>query len=121
MSLSPAEQERTRMELTRNLDQSGWTPERIATALGISLERVDMALAMTRARPADVWMVRDVLDEAVRQVGRSPEPYTHLSTGARASADAWFKLRPVSAARLAVQRDTCGAAAVNIGRINDRS
>ena len=57
---------------------------------------------MDGARPADVWAVRDLLEEAALHAGAEPVPYTHLPEGARAAAEGWFRLRPRSAAWKAV-------------------
>jgi len=102
--LSPAEQDRTRQELERELTRSGWTAERLAAALEVPVDRVHAALDVCAARPADVWMVRDLLAVIVRGDGGSPGPFTCLSDAARASAESWFTLRPESAITDAVRR-----------------
>ena len=102
--LSADEQQQTRAELRANLDRSGWTADRVAAALGLNQDRVAAAMAVTAAQPADVWAVRDLLEEAVREAGREPEQYTYLPETARAAAEGWFALRPKNAAREAVAR-----------------
>ena len=98
MTLNAAQQQQTRVELRANLDRSGWTRRRAAQALGLSVDRVDAALTVAGARPADVWAVRDLLEEAALAAGAEPQPYTHLPENARAAAEGWFRLRPRIAA-----------------------
>ena len=96
MSLNRSELEQTRLELRQNLKLSGWSEQRIADALGIHAERVREALANAEPDPADVWLVRDALDEAVRASGRDPAPYSRLTEESRPNAERWFGIRPAA-------------------------
>ena len=103
MSLNRAEREQTRLELQHNLKLSGWSDQRVADALGIGVERVREALTVAAPDPADVWLVRDALDAAVRASGHDPAPYSRLTEDNRASAERWFGIRPAGEVAALVQ------------------
>lgn len=44
------------------------------------------------AGPAEVWQLRDYLDQAVRDAGGRPVPFTVLTDRARHLARVWFTL-----------------------------
>ncbi|MHA7985166.1 DUF2316 family protein [Rathayibacter sp. CAU 1779] len=96
MSLNRSELEQTRLELRQNLKLSGWSEQRLADALGFDTERLHEALTIAEPDPADVWLVRDALDAAVRASGRDPEPYSRLTEESRANAERWFGIRPAA-------------------------
>lgn len=60
--------------------------------MGLPQARVDAALAVTRARPEDVWLVRDHLEHVLRSRNVTPVPYSKLSESMRVAAQAWFPL-----------------------------
>ena len=77
-----------------NLVHSGLTPPIVATALGHTSARLGDTLHISPApHPADVWLLRDFLDQAVRDRGATPEPWTVLTGVSRAVASRWFSLR----------------------------
>lgn len=93
MSLDEAERRRTSEELRSNLTLSGLTVEEAAADLGVTPERVRRMLGVTEgAGPAEVWQLRDYLDQAVRDAGGLPVPFTVLTDRARRLARAWFTL-----------------------------
>ncbi|QDZ15219.1 DUF2316 family protein [Humibacter ginsenosidimutans] len=108
MSLNRAEREQTRLELQHNLKLSGWSDERLAAALGVQVERVREALAVATPDPADVWLVRDALDAAVRAAGLEPGAYSRLTEENRASAQRWFGIRPENEVTALVRRSVAG-------------
>ncbi|MCX5398940.1 DUF2316 family protein [Streptomyces sp. NBC_00102] len=94
MSLNEAERRRTSAELSQNLTLSGLTEEEAAADLGVTPDEVRRALDVTeRTGPVEVWQLRDYLDQAVRDAGGRPAPFTVLTDRARRSALAWFALR----------------------------
>jgi hypothetical protein len=58
---------------------TGWTPQRLASTLQVD-----------GASPADVWRLRDVLEQAAIRAGKTPVPYTVLTETAQAAARGWF-------------------------------
>jgi hypothetical protein len=93
VSLTNAEQRATADELRANLELSGLTSEQVATDLSLTVKQLDAIFAVKRARPEDVWWLRDYLERAVRDAGREPHPYTSLTPEMRGAAAAWFPLR----------------------------
>jgi hypothetical protein len=95
VSLDREETARTSRELAANLDLAGLAPATVAASLGFSEDRLRETLAVSPAsRPADVWLLRDFLDQVVRDRGGRPEPWTVLTDEARRAAETWFALRP---------------------------
>jgi hypothetical protein len=93
MSLDDGQREGTRRELRRNLELCGLTAAAIGDELGFSPERLATTLEVEAdSDPADVWMLRDLLESAVRRAGRTPERYSVLTETARADAQRWFGL-----------------------------
>ena len=93
MSLDAQEIAVTRDELAANLALSGLTRAEVAADLRLSPARLDSTVAVDDADPADVWLLRDYLEQAVRDAGRSPVPFTVLTPRSRRLARAWFTLR----------------------------
>lgn len=94
MSLHREETARTSRELTANLHRTGLSAETVAETLGFTGDQLDRTLRVTAAAdPADVWLLRDFLDRAVRDQGARPQPWTVLTDSARAAASRWFSLR----------------------------
>jgi hypothetical protein len=104
MSLDSREQQRTRAELAENLALAQTSPDAIAGAIGLPQARVDAALAVTDARPEDVWLVRDYLEHIITSLGGTPLPYTKLREDMRAAAQTWFPLIAVDEAMKAAER-----------------
>jgi len=95
MSLDRAELVRTRTELAANLDLTGLTREQVAADLGYDATRLSAALEPDGSGdPVDVWQLRDYLDQAVRDAGATPVPFTVLTERSRVMAGTWFRLRP---------------------------
>ena len=94
MSLTTEQLARTRSEVRTNLSLTGLTTGQVATDLDWSPERLHAALHSTgTSDPVDIWQLRDYLERAVRDTGRTPVPYTVLTPGARVMAQLWFHLR----------------------------
>ncbi|RRQ29260.1 DUF2316 family protein [Rhodococcus sp. Eu-32] len=79
MSLSKRERTATSNELHANLVLSGLSPTDVAGKLDIDEQRITAALALERARPEDVWLVRDYLDHAIKSAGLTPQQYSKLT------------------------------------------
>ena len=59
------------------------------------MQRLDDTLTLAPGNdPADVWQLRDYLEQAVLDGGGQPDPFSVLSEDARSAARAWFDLRP---------------------------
>ncbi|WP_062460928.1 DUF2316 family protein [Demequina soli] len=94
MSLTRTEVARTGRELAANLERSGITREQAADDLGFSARRLTETLRVGPASdPADVWLLRDYLDRAIRERGDIPQAWTVLTDEARLRAARWFALR----------------------------
>ena len=93
MSLTEAERKRTSNELRLNLERSGLTRAQASADLGLSTDDFERILSVRGADPSDVWLLRDYLEQAVRDAGGQPAPYTVLTESGRAAAAGWFGLR----------------------------
>ncbi|MFD7732085.1 DUF2316 family protein [Kitasatospora phosalacinea] len=93
MSLNAEERARTAAELRANLELAGIGASRVGDELGFVDGQLVEALGVVGADPADVWLLRDHLEDLVRAAGREPVPYTVLTEEARAAAERWFPLR----------------------------
>ena len=99
MSLTAEEQRRTSSELRANLALSGLAHGDVQAVLGFSAAQLAETLSVGPvASPADVWLLRDYLEQCVLAQGGSPVPYTVLTSQARPQAAGWFRLRPVPGA-----------------------
>jgi len=95
MSLSNAERLATSRELQENLVLSGRTTSQVAADLGYVLSRLAATLTLSAGNdPADMWQLRDYLQQAVRDIGVEPAPFTVLTEQSRSAAQLWFRLRP---------------------------
>lgn len=94
MSLSTEQQARTRGELLANFDLTGLTREQVQTDLGFTAQQLcDTLHLRSGSHPADVWLLRDYLDQHLRAQGPEPVPFTVLTETARLAASLWFTLR----------------------------
>lgn len=101
----------TRDELARNADLTGLTPAQIAADLGFTEKHLEQAMTLDRVSdPADVWQLRDYLEQAVRDGGGTPVHFTVLTEASRSPARNWFRLRP--APRHDFLRSEPGASAI---------
>ncbi|NDZ92914.1 DUF2316 family protein [Streptomyces sp. SID6673] len=95
MSLDDAQRRRTSDELRRNADLCGLTHGAMAADLGFTTDHLREVVALSGPQdPVDVWLLRDYLEQAVRDAGRDPEPFTVLTPASRRMARMWFRLRP---------------------------
>ncbi len=90
MSLNADQRKRTTHELAENAALSGLTRAELIGRCGLTSPRFDSALRVGGANPADVWLLRDVLETAVRDAGRTPVAYSVLTEAMRSAAGAWF-------------------------------
>ncbi|WP_344499649.1 DUF2316 family protein [Streptomyces enissocaesilis] len=94
MTLNDTERHRTGDELKRNLELSGLTTREVAADMHFTPQRLRSALDVDHAcSPVDVWQLRDYLEQAVRDAGRRPAPFTVLTGRSRLEARMWFSLR----------------------------
>ncbi|MBO1754394.1 DUF2316 family protein [Allobranchiibius sp. CTAmp26] len=95
MSLDAAETARTRRELRANFELSGLTTAEVAADLVLDPGALERLLDLSgRTDPADVWCLRDYLEQAVLDQGRTPVPFSVLDEPGRMRARTWFLLRP---------------------------
>ncbi|BDZ41902.1 hypothetical protein GCM10025865_12010 [Paraoerskovia sediminicola] len=93
MSLNTLEMQQTSQELRANLGISGLTVPDLATELDMEPTTVESVLAMDgSADPADVWLVRDHMQNTILMRRRTPFPYTRLTDEMRTVAKSWFSL-----------------------------
>lgn len=93
MSLTEAEKIRTSQELRANLQLSGVTPDQLCVDLGFSARQLEDTLHVRGgSRPRDVWLLRDHLEDLVRDAGGVAAPYSVLTEQARQAAAGWFPL-----------------------------
>ncbi|GAA4748629.1 hypothetical protein GCM10025783_20990 [Amnibacterium soli] len=93
MSLTPEQRHRTAAELHANLALAGVTEARARA--GTDLDEHEWREAMhvsSRARPEDVWLIRDRLLVLVHAAGRQAVPFTVLTEDVRAAASVRFPL-----------------------------
>lgn len=94
MSLSSREREATARELSANLALTSLTAEQIRDRTGLPTDRFEAALTVNAVmNPADVWLVRDTIEDAVREAGNTPLPYSRLTDSMREAAALWFGYR----------------------------
>ena len=73
MSLNRFQKKQNSRELNANFELSGLTLEELADRTGFSTDRLEAALSVVRTYdPADCWLVRDVLEQAVIDAGKPP-------------------------------------------------
>ncbi len=80
-------------DLAANLELSGLTREEVGAALDFGPRRLAETLRLGPAsEPADVWLLRDFLDRAVRERKHGRATWKVLTDAARADAARWFAL-----------------------------
>ncbi|MGX7352039.1 hypothetical protein RU97_GL002258 [Enterococcus canis] len=81
MSLNKREFEQTQVEMARNFELLDRSPEKIADDLGFSMRELKHALAVTpHYSPVNVWKLRDYLEEKILAEGKTPYPFSILTT-----------------------------------------
>lgn len=101
MSLNRNERDVTARELADNLALTGLSQEQVRERTGLPPERFQSALDVSAVMdPADVWLVRDTIEDAVREEGKTPLPYSKLTDSMRRAAAAWFGYRQGDGPRL---------------------
>lgn len=94
MSLNSKQRQTTRDELHANLDLSGLSTEQLRDSLDFTDVQLQRALDADPATdPADVWLLRDFVEQVVRDRGLEPRHFTVLTEGSRGAANRWFGLR----------------------------
>lgn len=91
MSLNDQQRRQTASEFAMNVTRSGLSRDQVRERAALPLERFSAALGVTPdAHPADVWQVRDTLEQVVREAGATPVPHTVLTEEMRGAAAVWF-------------------------------
>ena len=77
----------TRNELQENYRRLGAPEDEVLRDLGISSEELHKVLNMTDPYPGNVWMVRDYLEDKLKEKGIAMMPFTRLADH---SANHWY-------------------------------
>lgn len=85
--LTPAQTINTRNELQENYRRLGEDEDVVLKDLQISRDEFHAVLNMTNPYPGDVWMVRDYLEDKLREKGIEMMPFTRLADH---SANHWY-------------------------------
>ncbi len=78
--LTAQEKRQQAIELNENYNALGFPRERILKDIKISEAELDAVLAMDSENPTAVWMLRDYMDEKLREQGKIPRPYSKKGT-----------------------------------------
>lgn len=78
--LTAQEKRQQAIELNENYSALDFPRERILQDIKISEAELDKVLAMTNEDPTAVWMLRDYMDEKLREQGKTPRPYSKQGT-----------------------------------------
>ena len=97
MSLNKAEQRQTGEDLRAYLAASGLQRAELADWLRLDSDELDAVLERTggEASPVRAWLVRDALDQVVRESGATAPGWRILTDAARIRALGWFPLKEV--------------------------
>ena len=79
MSLSSKQIEDTKRELRENLDKSGVSVAQTAADLGTTPEYIEQLLRLEPKKLEDTWILKNYLIEKVKEVGKTPTPFTALA------------------------------------------
>ncbi len=80
MSLNTKQFELTRIEMAKNYEISGLTPETIQADLGFSAQDFMNALEVLPSySPTNVWKLRDYLEKKILEQGKKPVPFSVLT------------------------------------------
>ena len=79
MSLSKSQLKATENELRENLEKSGLTVEQVAKDLGTDPDYIRQLLRVEPRRYEDTWILKNYLCEKVKEVGKTPTPFTALA------------------------------------------
>jgi hypothetical protein len=90
--LTSDQERRHRADVEANLARADLDHATLADALGFTDDRLDRALAVDDSSdPTDVWLIRDFVDQVIRDRGDAPVPWTVLVH--HESARRWFRLQ----------------------------
>lgn len=92
MSLSNSDRDYTAREFEKKLQESGLTIEQLREQSGLSEDRFMNAFLVSEhgVDPVDVWLLRDLLETAVKRSGGDFIPFSKLSETNRSKATGWF-------------------------------
>ncbi|AKV88046.1 hypothetical protein AKG07_09780 [Microbacterium sp. CGR1] len=93
MTLTTQQRRTASQEVHADLQASTLALANIARDRGLSPERVRLALSVAvHADGSDVWLVRDYLAQAVRDIGATPVDHSVLSETTRRRARQWYAM-----------------------------
>ncbi|WP_036063824.1 DUF2316 family protein [Listeria fleischmannii] len=79
MSLTNEQITATIQELNANLVKSGLTKEQIAQDLKTNIEKINRILSLSQHSLEDPWILKEYLDEKIKEQGDVPIPFSALS------------------------------------------
>ena len=79
MSLTLKQKQDTRDELLDNFNKSGLSIQKVADDLGTSVKYIQELFKLEPKRLEDTWILRNYLIEKVREVNKTPTPFTALA------------------------------------------
>lgn len=85
--LTPEQTANTRNELRENHRRLGEAEESVLKDLRISADELHAVLDMNHPNPSNVWMVRDYLEDKLKEKGIPMMPFSRLADH---SANRWF-------------------------------
>ena len=85
--LTPQERENTQEELQENYRRLGYDVSRVLLETHLSAAQLQAVLSMDGANPSHVWMVRDYLEDKLKEEGLEMMPFSRLGNHA---ANRWF-------------------------------
>lgn len=74
--LTEQEKRQQSIELNENYRLLGFSRERVVQEIKFSEADLDAVLAMTGENPTYVWMLRDYMDEKLKEQGKTPRRYS---------------------------------------------
>ena len=85
--LTPIEMRNTAKELQENFKRLNEDLETVLSDLKISKVKLEKVLTMNHPDPSDVWMVRDYLEDKLRERGIEMYPFSRLADH---KANRWY-------------------------------
>lgn len=90
MSLNNKERDNTAQEFEANLAASGLSVEELRERTELSSRDFTTAFTVENANPVHVWIVREKLENAVKEAGGTLTPFSKLQENMRTAANMWF-------------------------------
>lgn len=86
--LTPQEAANTAKELQENYRRLNFSRQRVLRDLEMDEDELERVLSMQSPNPSNVWMVRDYLEDMMKEQGIEMYPFSRLADHA---ANKWFR------------------------------